>query len=118
MPTIGFSLLGIASASLIAMTYTPDTGTERIFRNSVLRFFGRYSYGIYVFHYTLDELLTGRIRGVVDAEFHSKAFGVFSGAVIVAIASVLVAVGSYHFYEKHFLLLKKYFSYQTSRAIS
>lgn len=118
MPTIGFSLLGIASAALIAMTYISGSRTEYFFRNSVLRFFGRYSYGIYVFHYTLDQLLTGRIRRVVDADLHSKAAGVFAGGVVVAAASVIVAVASYHLYEKRFLLLKRYFGYGTSRVLS
>lgn len=112
MPTIGATLLGIASAASIAMTLKPGSRMEQMFRNSVLRFFGRYSYGIYVFHYTLDGLLTRPVRLFLDNHFHSKALGVLGGAMVVTCASVAVALASYHLYEKHFLHLKKYFRYR------
>ncbi|WP_348269247.1 acyltransferase [Edaphobacter paludis] len=111
IPTLGFSLIGIASASIIAMTLRAGSHTEHFFNNGVLRFFGKYSYGLYVFHYTLDLILTGPIRDFIDARFHSKALGVLVGAIVVTLASIAVALLSYRFYESRFLHLKKYFSY-------
>lgn len=112
MPTLGFTLLGIGSTALIAMALGRGSKTERFLRNNVLRFFGRYSYGIYVFHYTLDRVLSGSIRSFLGSHLHSKALGVLGGAAAVTCASVLVALASYHLYEKHFLHLKKYFGYR------
>jgi peptidoglycan/LPS O-acetylase OafA/YrhL len=118
MPTIGATLLGIASTAVIAMTLQQKSKTERIFRNPVLRFFGAYSYGIYVFHYTLHNVLTGPIRAFLNGRLHSKALAVLGAAVVVGLASVLIAFASYHLYEKHFLRLKKFFGYQWGGVVS
>ncbi|RXH55315.1 acyltransferase family protein [Granulicella sibirica] len=113
IPTFGFSLLGVLSAALIAMTLRKGSPTQAVFRNPALRFFGKYSYGLYVFHPTIARYLTVPVRAFVDAEFHSKALGVLAGALIAGVASVLVALLSYHLYEVHFLKLKKHISYGT-----
>jgi peptidoglycan/LPS O-acetylase OafA/YrhL len=111
IPTLGFSLIGIASASLIAMTLRGGSYTQHLFRNKVLRFFGKYSYGLYVYHYSIDASLTIPIRIFMDSHFHNKALGVFTGAMVVLILSIVVALLSYHLFEARFLKLKKYFSY-------
>jgi len=111
IPTLGFSLIGIGSASLIAMTLRAGSSSECIFGNKVLRFFGKYSYGLYVFHYSIEAWLSGPIRAFMDARFHSKALGVLAGAVVVALVTIIVSLLSYHLYESRFLRLKRYFSY-------
>jgi peptidoglycan/LPS O-acetylase OafA/YrhL len=116
IPTVGFSLIGISSASLIAMSLRPGSRAKQLFRNPILRFFGKYSYGLYVFHYPIHCLLTKPIRVFIDAHFHWKVFGVIAGAIVVFIASTLVALLSYHFFESPFLKLKKYFNYRKSAA--
>lgn len=111
IPTLGFSLIGIASASLIAMTLRGGSCAEYFFKNKVLRFFGKYSYGLYVYHYSLSESLTIPIRAFINEHFHNKALAVLGGAIVVALLSILVALLSYHLFESRFLKLKKYFSY-------
>jgi len=118
IPTLGFSLIGIASASLIAMTLRGGSYTEHFFKNKVLRFFGKYSYGLYVYHYSLSESLTTPVRTFVDAHFHSKALGVLVGAIVVTLLSILVALLSYHLFESRFLKLKKYFSYNKRATVA
>jgi peptidoglycan/LPS O-acetylase OafA/YrhL len=116
IPTVGFSLLGIGSAALIAMVLRPGLARS-FFQNGILRFFGRYSYGIYVFHYSITGVLQEPLRSFFNAHFHSKALSVLLQAGIAGGASVLAALVSYHLYEKHFLHLKRYFSYsQTNRG--
>jgi peptidoglycan/LPS O-acetylase OafA/YrhL len=116
IPTIGFSLIGISSASLIAMSLRPGSRTKQLFNNPVLRFFGKYSYGLYVFHYLLTGLLTQPVRFFIDAHFHRKVLGVIAGAIVVFIASILAAILSYHFFESPFLKLKKNFTYRKNAA--
>ena len=109
--TFGFSLMGVASASTIAWVLRPGSSTKRIFERPFLRFMGKYSYGIYVFHYSIGSALTP-LRGILDAHLHVKALGVLLTALIAGAASVGVAWLSYRFYEAPFLRLKRYFSYQ------
>jgi peptidoglycan/LPS O-acetylase OafA/YrhL len=111
IPTLGFSIIGIACASCIAMALRVGSRTQSLFDNRALRFFGKYSYGIYVFHYSLDLYLTVPIRIFIVRHFHSRALSVITSASLVLVLSVLVALLSYHLYEVHFLKLKKYFSY-------
>ena len=110
--TLGASLIAIASACLIAMALLPTSSTARLFDLQPLRFLGKYSYGLYVFHYSLDALFTQHLRAIILTHTHSKAFSVLGGALIVAALSVLIAWLSYHLYEKHFLQLKRLFPYR------
>jgi peptidoglycan/LPS O-acetylase OafA/YrhL len=113
VPTLGFSLLGIASAAMIAMSLQIGSKTQMLFQNRILRFFGKYSYGIYVLHYPIH-FLQVPLRTYLTAQFHSKALSTVLEAMIVAILSVLAALLSYYLYEIQFLRLKRYFTYNRS----
>jgi peptidoglycan/LPS O-acetylase OafA/YrhL len=116
VPTFGFSIVGITCAALIAMTLRPASTTQRLFENPTLRFFGKYSYGLYVFHYSVEAMFMTSVRQFVDAKFHSKVLGVISGAGVVLAVTILVALLSFHFYEAPLLKLKRYFSYNRNAA--
>jgi peptidoglycan/LPS O-acetylase OafA/YrhL len=111
VPTFGFTLAAILFASLIAMALRPGSNTQRLFATPTLGFFGKYSYGIYVFHYSIETMLNGPTRLFVTNHLHSKALGVLAGACVVMAATIPVAFLSYHLYESRFLNLKRYFSY-------
>ncbi len=117
LPTFGFTIIGIGCAACIAMALRPDSRTQKLFTNRVLRFFGIYSYGLYVFHYSLDVFLTIPIRSFIFQHSHSKLLSVLVAAAIVLALSLLMALLSYHLYEVHFLKLKKYFSYARPAAV-
>jgi peptidoglycan/LPS O-acetylase OafA/YrhL len=100
--SIGFA--GLVSASLIGRT-----PVARTMRNSVLRFFGRYSYGLYVFHYPMHPIFE---KLVPIRSFHSVWLGT---AVFVAVGlalSTAVALASFHLFENRFLALKSRFRTQ------
>lgn len=109
--TLGESLVGIGSAALIAMTLLPTSRTARLFDRPTLRFFGKYSYGIYVYHYTISTDLSTPLRKIILAHTHSKAISVAVAALIIGSISVLVALLSFYLYESQFLKLKRFFSY-------
>jgi peptidoglycan/LPS O-acetylase OafA/YrhL len=117
MPTFGFSILGITFAALVATTLRSGSGAQRLFQQGFLRFFGRYSYGIYVFHYSIDGALTGPLRAAFNSHLHSKPLAVLLSALIVAALSVLVALLSYHLFEIRFLRLKRYFGYRAATPV-
>ena len=108
MGSLGVTILGIAATALIAMALTPASRTASIFSHPFLRFFGRYSYGLYVFHFSLAAL-NPPIRLWIAAHTHSKAAAVAGSFLIITGLAVVVALLSYHLYEVHFLRLKKFF---------
>jgi peptidoglycan/LPS O-acetylase OafA/YrhL len=118
IPTFGFTLVAISCAALIAMALRPSSKTQQFFSNRILRFFGKYSYGLYVFHYSLEVMLDGPTRLYVSSHLHSKALGVLAGACLVMAATIPIALLSYHLYEAPFLSLKQYFSYNKKAAPS
>ena len=99
-------------ALLVASLVAPATSWGgRLLHARWMRFLGKYSYGLYVFHgviaYALQE------HAALDAL--SEKLGSHLAAMIVqAIAgsgvSLLVAVASYELFEKHFLRLKERFA--------
>lgn len=108
--TFGFSLVGIASASTIALTLCSGSHCEQFFGRPFLRFMGKYSYGIYVYHYSIAAIM-GPMRHVIDAQLHMKVLGVLLSALFAGILSVGVAWVSYRFFEAPLLRLKRYFTY-------
>lgn len=115
LSTFGYTLIALACASLIALTFPAASPIRAIFENRVLRFLGKYSYGIYVFHLIFDSLLTNQVRTHIYAATHSKALSVAAGALIVLMVTLSVALLSYYFYELPFLKLKKYFEYSSDK---
>ena len=105
MPTIGFPLVGLTCATLIAMALRPGSTTQRLFRLAFLRFFGRYSYGIYVFHYPIEGAVSHPLRRLLASHLHSKALAVLGDSLVVG------ALFSYHLFEIQFLRLKRFFAY-------
>jgi len=97
----------------------PDAAlAARIFRSGLLRFFGKYSYGLYVYH----GLFTWYLVEVRANERLDRLFGYHHSLTILARAalgvgvSVVVAVLSYELMEKRFLGLKRYFTAEPPRA--
>ena len=110
--TFGYSIIAITFASLIAATIARPFWTRIALENNFMRFFGKYSYGIYVFHYSLDVALTAPIRHWLLPVVHSKLLTVLLGGFVVALLSVAIALISYHAYEIQFLKLKRHFEPQ------
>ena len=106
--TIGFSLLPIWFAACVVWA----AGVGRFsgiawLVGLPLVVLGQYSYGLYVFHHMIRDLLpiNWLLRGV-----HSQWLGaaIFFAAEVGA--SFVIAFISWHLYEKQFLKLKRYFA--------
>jgi peptidoglycan/LPS O-acetylase OafA/YrhL len=111
----GFSIVALASTSLIAMALRPGSITARAMRASVLRFLGKYSYGIYVYHLMISIFVTWLAKDFLTRHIHSKALyhlAMMSSTLLITIPLALV---SYHFYEQPFLRLKRYFNYPSRK---
>jgi peptidoglycan/LPS O-acetylase OafA/YrhL len=99
--------------AVTAMGARARPGLERtLFSASPLRFFGKYSYGLYVYHGLLtwflhDLAAEERLDAALGSHWHS--FTMLVHASIGVGLSTAVAVASYHGLEKPFLSLKRYF---------
>jgi peptidoglycan/LPS O-acetylase OafA/YrhL len=82
----------------------------RFFQNAVMRFFGKYSYGLYVYHGILTWYLAEmRAENRLDALLGNHSLTIATRAGIGVGVSLLAAVLSYHLFEKRFLALKRFF---------
>jgi peptidoglycan/LPS O-acetylase OafA/YrhL len=105
----GHTLLAYLFAALLIRTIaTPGRSVAaRLFERPVLRMFGRYSYGLYVYHFPIIYVLNGVVDPTtLPAVLGSRlpAFLLYGAAVVVA--SLAVSWVSWVAYEKHFLKLK------------
>jgi len=114
--TLGYSASAILFACVVAAA-SAGRGA-RLFTQPVLRFFGKYSYGLYVFHWPLLLFaaplyaaaarmpLLGGSSILQQIVFFLEATG----------ASVGIAWLSWHLYEQPFLSLKRYFPNERAEA--
>lgn len=107
----GISLirLGLFMAVLMLAVGGPPGGwTRRAFSQKWLIFFGKYSYGLYVFHYMMlpifDRYFSAqRLESLLFGRFIA---GMAARMIICTGISLVVALLSWHLFEKHFLKFK------------
>ena len=109
--TLGYSTLAILFCALVVAAVRVDH--IRFLQARWLRFFGKYSYGLYVFHF----LLMPFFYYIFPTQFFVDALGSLAAAYCVfavfgTAVSVIVAWLSWHLYEKHFLRLKHRYDYR------
>jgi peptidoglycan/LPS O-acetylase OafA/YrhL len=109
MRTLGYSLLALLFACLVGYVVTTDGRIGRFLSNPILVSFGKYSYGIYIFH-VLVLTLCERFLGPrlfpklgLPAEAPLPLFALSMGLVFT------LAYLSWHLYEKRFRALRERF---------
>lgn len=105
------SLYAFFFGALSLASVRPGDGLlARAFRSRVMRFFGRYSYGLYVYHGLLNWYLhEHHAEERLDAWLGNHWLTIGAQAAIGVGVSLAVAVASYELFEKRFLSLKRYF---------
>lgn len=107
MQSVGHSLIYLAFGSLIVLSQCRRLFSGA-FKIGVLRWFGKYSYGMYVWHpvifFTVMHTAWGRDFRGGDQPVHQLL------AIATCFAAMIaVSMASWHLWEKHFLKLKKRF---------
>jgi peptidoglycan/LPS O-acetylase OafA/YrhL len=119
---VGFSLLAVFFGAVLVLTLgsSPSSRFPRFFNNRVLQFFGRYSYGLYVWHFLLAPTFGHyfSVNILID-----RVFGHYWPARICYVffcftASIAVAWVSWHLFEKHFLRLKRFFEHERGGQVA
>jgi len=108
MNTIGYTLVGLLGFQLVALAVPLERGglVARFFNDSRLRFFGKYSYGLYMFQLP--------VKGALTILFFNQALASSAAplawqVLFYAVATVLTtaaALVSWHLLEKNILAMK------------
>jgi peptidoglycan/LPS O-acetylase OafA/YrhL len=102
-----------AWALVAGISSTERSRTGSALRSGVLRFFGRYSYALYIVH---TAVLAGLNHYRPFASLPMVAGSALPAQVLWVVAyvggSTGIAIVSWHMVEKHFLRLKKFFPYR------
>jgi peptidoglycan/LPS O-acetylase OafA/YrhL len=106
---VGYSAIAMCSASLIFLAQRGANWVSNLCDRPLLRFFGRYSYGLYIFH-GLYFVYLRHLSGAAGCFVHSAFLAQLLIAVFGFSLSVALAVLSYHFFEAPILSLKRRFA--------
>ena len=109
MMRFGLTANALFFASLVALTLNPKGMVTRVFSASWLRFFGRYSYGLYILHSVLPAFYAARMARYIASLTTSLALRNGLQSVGEFVVSIAAAMLSYHLLEQPFLRLKKFF---------
>lgn len=114
----GYSVIAIASTAVIAMSLRSESFVAKAMNISILRFLGKYSYGIYILHHIVGFGVDLTIAPFMHAHIQSKLVYHLLSMIVVLAITLPLAWFSYNFYEKPFLKLKRYFSYSNHQVAS
>ena len=116
LQVIKFTLLAFLYGALLALAVTsaPTSLIGRFFNLRPLRYFGKYSYGIYVFQPLFIDAFV-RARAADPSGGMETPTAVAVRAVTIVVMSMLAAWLSWHLFEKHFLKMKRHFEYGKGR---
>ena len=114
-PILGRFLAGVAFTGLVSLiVFNPIGRVAVFFENPSLRFFGKYSYGLYVFHGLLFSLFQSILIYINETTgiYRLAVLGMFLAGFGVSTALSWL---SWHFFERPILDLKRHFSYEQPR---
>ena len=110
----GFSLLAIFFGSVITIATLRHGPLSRILSIQPLRFFGKYSYGLYVYHGLLVPTFEKNLpRQLLEPLAGGRTAGAFLYFGLTTIFSLALAIASFHLFESPFLRLKAHFESQS-----
>lgn len=106
--TLGFSVIALAYGALLVLSLGP---LSALFSTRILRLFGKYSYGMYLYHFPLTVVLERTKPFFARCPLGSLGYVISCLAANFAIASF-----SFYAFEQPILKLKKRFEYAADRV--
>jgi len=115
MATIGFSVLAVMNGALLILALRRNSWLERLLSLGILRTFGKYSYGLYLYHFPLTVVLAP-MKAQFVAWAHSFVLGASLSLAFNLIVNLSVAIVSFHLIESPIMRWKSRFSYTSKLA--
>ena len=120
--TVGYTVLAVFFGALLVVAIAaPARGRAgRVFTHPTLRFFGRYSYAMYIIHLPMTTVISMGVFAIEDVPtlFGSRLPGQIAFTATAVAATVLLSVASWHLFENHFLKLKDRVPYLAPRPVA
>jgi peptidoglycan/LPS O-acetylase OafA/YrhL len=113
--TVGYSSLAVLAGATIVGAVSAPAGTIAawFWTHPGLRFFGRYSYGLYVWHHLAIPMLRQYVlpddKLPMVGDSHVPGYALF--AALALVVSLGISLLSWHLLEQPFLRLKRYVPY-------
>jgi peptidoglycan/LPS O-acetylase OafA/YrhL len=123
MQAVGYTLLALLGAGLIVVGIDPGKARGRLARflsSPVMRFFGKYSYAMYLIHFPIawfsENLGFGVARYPAIGGSHIPSVIAFT--LVTTGLTTICALLSWNLFEKHFLRLKRFFPRADERPVA
>lgn len=109
-----YTVIDLFCGALLVMCLSParENVFSRSFNNPLLRQVGKYSYGLYIYHYIIYNLALNIFSERIFSLWAEIALG-----VLVIVISFIISILSYRWLEIPFLRLKKYFTVSEPKLI-
>lgn len=106
-----------ASLILLALSASKESWWGKFWNSPLLQFFGKYSYGMYVFQNLLIPLAAPWLSvAIFEAWFGNLYLARLAYLAIMSSLTVAAAMASWHLFEKHVLKLKSHFEGSSAAA--
>lgn len=114
-----YTFVDIFAGCVLLYSLSPDKPwIIRMAEAPGFRFLGKYSYGIYIYHYIIFNLLYYNIQPLFIRFFHHFWITETLIGILTITISIFISVLSFKYLESPFLKLKKYFSYNARESKS
>jgi peptidoglycan/LPS O-acetylase OafA/YrhL len=112
LAVVGYTTFAALFALLV---YESVEGSNKVvnffLNNPVLKFFGKISYGLYVFHWPVYLILYGSVESWIKDGFNDNSTMLrIAASIILTLIAILISVISFYFFENFFLKKKKAFN--------
>jgi peptidoglycan/LPS O-acetylase OafA/YrhL len=106
-----YTFIDLISGGIIVLGLSTKKWMKRIVKWPVLINLGKYSYGLYVYHYIIFILLRYNLNDWLETTFNSFGARMLILGSITVVISIGVSILSFNLFESRFLKLKRFFPY-------